>query len=78
MDKVKTRKQGNAIMVTLSKKLNIGEGEEFYITKEDDGTIALVPKVEDYFENAKQGQFVDEEDLIATNFTTKGQEMSDA
>ncbi|HEK6547131.1 AbrB family transcriptional regulator (plasmid) [Staphylococcus warneri] len=77
MDTVKTRKQGNAIMVTLSKKLNITEGQEFYITKEEDGTIALIPKVEDYFKNAKQGQFVDEEDVIAANFITEGQELND-
>lgn len=74
MEKVKARKQGNAIMVTLSKKFKVTEGQEFYTTKEDDGTIALIPKVEDYFKNAKQGQYVDEEDVIATNFTTKGQE----
>lgn len=77
MEKVKTRKQGNAIMITLSKKFNVTEGQEFYITKEDDGTIALIPKVEDYFKNAEQGQYVDEEDVIATNFTTKGQELID-
>ena len=52
MDKVKARKQGNAVMVTLAKKFNIPEGKEFYITQEKDGTISLIPKIKDYFEGA--------------------------
>ncbi|MFV5770088.1 type II toxin-antitoxin system PemI/MazE family antitoxin, partial [Mammaliicoccus sciuri] len=51
MDKVKTRKQGNAVMVTIAKKFNVPEGQEFYITKEADGTISLIPKIQDYFKD---------------------------
>lgn len=77
MDKVKTRKQGNAVMVTLAKKFDVPEGKEFYITKETDGTISLIPKVQDYFEDVTKGSFIDEEDSLAENFATVGIELDD-
>lgn len=77
MNKVKTRKQGNAIMITLSKKFNIPEGKEFYITEESDGTISLIPKVEDYFKDATAGAFIDDEDTLASNFKTVGSELDE-
>lgn len=77
MDKVKTRKQGNAVMVTLAKKFGIPEGKEFYITQEADGTISLIPKVQDYFEDVTQGYFIDEEDSLAKDFETVGSELDD-
>lgn len=77
MDKVKTRKQGNAVMVTLAKKFNIPEGQEFYITKEEDGTISLIPKVQDYFQGVGENEFVDEEDSLAANFKPVGSELDE-
>lgn len=77
MDKVKARKQGNAVMVTLAKKFNIPEGKEFYITQEKDGTISLIPKIKDYFEGAGENEFVDEEDTLATNFKPLGSELDE-
>lgn len=77
MDKVKTRKQGNAVMVTLAKKFNIPEGKEFYITQEKDGTISLIPKIKDYFEGVGENEFVDEEDTLATNFKPLGSELDE-
>ena len=77
MDKVKTRKQGNAVMVTLAKKFNVPEGQEFYITKEEDGTISLIPKIQDYFEDVEENEFVDEEDCLATNFQPVGSEVDE-
>lgn len=62
MDKVKARKQDNDIMVPLAKKFNVTEGQEFYVTKESDGIISLIPMVNDYFEDVTVGEFVDEED----------------
>lgn len=67
MDTVKTRKQGNAVMVTLASKFNVPEGKTYYIIKESDGTISLIPKIEDYFINAKENEFVDQEDELAKN-----------
>jgi len=77
MDKVKTRKQGNAVMVTLAKKFNVSEGQEFYITQEKDGTISLIPKIEDYFADVKKGEFIDDEDELAQNFTPTGSELDE-
>jgi len=77
MDKVKARKQGNAVMVTLAKKFNITEGQEFYIAKEEDGTISLIPKIQDYFEGVEENAFVDEDDSLATNFQPVGSELDE-
>ncbi|GAA3016426.1 type II toxin-antitoxin system PemI/MazE family antitoxin [Tetragenococcus solitarius] len=70
MDKVKARKQGNVVTVTLAKKFNVSEGQEFYITQEKDGTISLIPKIVDYFADVEAGEFVDDEDKLAQSFFT--------
>lgn len=75
MDKTKARKQGNAVTITLPKKFNVSEEQEFYITQEKDGTILLTPKIEDYFANVKKGGFVDTEDELAQGFVTTGSEL---
>ena len=43
---VKARKQGNSLMITLPKFLNVSEGTRFNARKLDDGTIELVPTQE--------------------------------
>lgn len=77
MEIVKARKQGNAVTITLASKFNIAEGQMFYISKEEDGTITLIPKIEDYFENAVEGQYIDEEDELAATFSTRGSELDE-
>lgn len=49
MISTKTRKQGNSLVITLPAKLGIKEGEKFNIIKKENGTVALIPKVEDFF-----------------------------
>ena len=77
MDTVKARKQGNAIMVTLASKLAVKEGQEFYYFKDEEGIISLIPKAEDFFQNAKKGEFVDDEDELSLNFVPSGSELDD-
>ena len=76
MDVVKARKQGNAVMVTLSQKFHVSVGQEFLIYKEDDGTITLIPKVADYFRDVKPGEFIDaENDELAAEYRPMGAEL---
>ncbi|WP_086315434.1 hypothetical protein A5821_002920 [Enterococcus sp. 7F3_DIV0205] len=75
MDTVKARRQGNAIMVTLSSKFAVKDGQEFFSYKDSEGIISLIPKVDDYFANAKPGEFTDSDDHLATDFTPKGIEL---
>jgi bifunctional DNA-binding transcriptional regulator/antitoxin component of YhaV-PrlF toxin-antitoxin module len=77
MEIVKARKQGNAIMVTLASKLGVKEGQEFYYYKDEEGVISLIPKAEDFFQNASQGEFIDSEDKLAINFSPEGKELND-
>ena len=77
METVKARKQGNAIMVTLASKLAVKEGQEFYYFKDEEGIISLIPKAEDFFKNAKKGEFMDEEDEFSLNFVPNGSELDD-
>lgn len=53
MKTVKTRKQGNAITVTVPKSLNIEAGKEYVVVKGENGSFVYVPKVEDIFEKAE-------------------------
>lgn len=78
MKKVKARKQGNALMVTLSSELNVSEGDEFYLYQDELGVITLIPKVADIFANVDSDDFddMDTED-IAKNFHPEGSEGHD-
>ncbi|MGH2143816.1 type II toxin-antitoxin system PemI/MazE family antitoxin, partial [Enterococcus faecalis] len=51
MTSTKTRKQGNSLVITIPATLGVKEGEEFVILRKNNGSIALIPKVEDFFEN---------------------------
>ncbi|MBO1307677.1 AbrB family transcriptional regulator [Enterococcus sp. 669A] len=77
MDTVKTRKQGNAVMVTIASKFDVQAGTTYYINKEEDGTIILIPKVEDYFADASTGEFIDDEDELAKNIEVKDSDLDD-
>lgn len=77
METVKARKQGNAIMVTLASKLAVKEGQEFYYYKDEEGIISLIPKAEDFFATATKGEFIDDEDDLATVFVPGGNELDD-
>ena len=57
MEIIKTRKQGNSVIITIPASLGVAEGEEFYLQRSDNGIISLVPKIRDYFENAKENEF---------------------
>ncbi len=74
METVKARKQGNSIMVTLSNRLSVKEGQEFFYCKDSEGIISLIPKVDDYFQDVKAAAFIDEEDKAVKNFSPRGNE----
>lgn len=57
MTTIKVRKQGNSIMITIPSSFGVKEGEEFFFIKNDNGAITMIPKIEDPFKNAKEGEF---------------------
>lgn len=57
MSAIKTRKQGNSIMITIPSSLGVKEGEEFFVIKKDNGAITLIPKVEDHFKEVTNGEY---------------------
>lgn len=63
MDTVKTRLQDDEVIVTLDHKFNIPAGKTFYICEEQNGTISLIPKVDDYFATAKENEFINEDEI---------------
>lgn len=75
MSTVKTRKQGNSIMVTIPSALGIEAGEEFFVIKKDNGAVSLIPKVANPFENAKDGEFYTPEENI--EYIPNGNELDD-
>ncbi|MCC5890244.1 MAG: AbrB family transcriptional regulator [Alkalibacterium sp.] len=49
---MKTRKQGNAIVLTVPTKFNIEPDQEFVAIKGEMGSITYVPKVKNIFKEA--------------------------
>lgn len=54
--KRKTKKQGNSLMINIPPEFNVEEGKEYYMMKDQNGIITLMPKIEDYFSNAEAGE----------------------
>ncbi|MGH2217175.1 type II toxin-antitoxin system PemI/MazE family antitoxin, partial [Enterococcus faecalis] len=48
-------------------------GEEFVILRKNNGSIALIPKVEDFFENTAEGEFYLPE--LAIDYSPSGGEV---
>lgn len=72
MEMTKTRKQGNATVITLASNLHVPVNKEFYICKFKDGAISLIPKLNDMFANVKPNQYKDADtDNLAKSYTPK-------
>lgn len=54
------RKQRNAVVITIPAKFKIKVGQKFYIIKDDDDTLRLIPETEDFFGKLDGGQGLDE------------------
>mgnify|MGYP003594815535 FL=1 len=54
---VNIQKQGDSFIIELPSALELKEGAEYFVEKQNDGTILLVPKIDDYFEMASEGEF---------------------
>ncbi|XJS10170.1 type II toxin-antitoxin system PemI/MazE family antitoxin [Aerococcaceae bacterium WGS1372] len=54
------RKQRNAVVITIPAKFKIKAGQKFYIVKDDDDTIRLIPETEDFFGQLEGGQGLEE------------------
>ncbi|BAK93780.1 putative uncharacterized protein [Tetragenococcus halophilus subsp. halophilus] len=59
MLKTKTRAQGRSIVVTLPAEdgATVFPGKEYLVSYGNDGTIVLIPKIEDPFANVTEGAF---------------------
>ena len=67
--KRKTRKQGNSVMINIPSEFKVEEGSEYSLVKKSDGTITLIPQIENYFDNATLGEFYEPlewDDIVAT------------
>ncbi|GMA45892.1 type II toxin-antitoxin system PemI/MazE family antitoxin [Tetragenococcus muriaticus] len=59
MLETKARAQGGSIVVTLpaEKGTTVFPGKKYLVSYGEDGTIVLVPKIEDPFANVTEGAF---------------------
>ena len=57
METSKTVKQGDSLVIVIPQSLGVAEGEEFYLLQSDSRIITLVPKIRNYFEDAKDGEY---------------------
>ncbi|MQS52579.1 type II toxin-antitoxin system PemI/MazE family antitoxin [Companilactobacillus mishanensis] len=64
---MKTRKQGNALVISIPSKFNIPEGVEYIAMKQEDGSLIFTPKSENIF-NSNKSEYQDlrpDEDYLA-------------
>lgn len=52
---VKSRKVGNSIAITIPREINIHENESYFITKDENGIIFLIPKIENVYQTLEDG-----------------------
>ncbi|TYV33110.1 type II toxin-antitoxin system PemI/MazE family antitoxin [Listeria monocytogenes] len=57
MLETKLRKQGNALMVTIPASLKQEEGQIYHVVQEVDGSIMLVPKRKNIYQNVEAGAY---------------------
>ncbi|WP_427814979.1 type II toxin-antitoxin system PemI/MazE family antitoxin (plasmid) [Enterococcus sp. 22-H-5-01] len=59
----KSRLQGSSVVVTLpsSNGIKPKENQEYIVVYSDDGTIMLVPKIDDPFTNEKDAEYYEKE-----------------
>lgn len=78
METVVTRKQGNAVAITLAKKLGIKPGKTYYLSKRKDGSIIMIPKAKDIFKDVKPQEYYDADtDNLVRNYHAEGNEKVD-
>lgn len=53
MASAKTRKVGNSIMISIPKELNPKSGKEYIFSKAKNGSIVMVPKIDNPFTSDK-------------------------
>jgi len=71
--KRKIVKEGNSFMINIPSEFNVSEDEEYSLIKKDNGTIVLIPEIENYFKNEKPGEFY--EPLEWGNIDSEGREL---
>lgn len=52
--KSNARKQRNAVVITIPAKFGIKAGQKFYIIKDEDDSLRLIPETEDFFERLNE------------------------
>lgn len=59
MLETRTRKQGRSVVVTLpaDETMNISVDKTYLVTYNQDGSVLLIPKIDNPFLQAKEGEF---------------------
>lgn len=72
---MKTRKQGNSLVISIPKKFGIEEGVEYMAIKGEDGAITFIPKEENFYKKAyKEGRDLRTEELFS-DMPPEGREL---
>ncbi|BDR57020.1 type II toxin-antitoxin system PemI/MazE family antitoxin [Xylocopilactobacillus apis] len=57
MKKVKAKKYGDSIIISLTNDLNIKPNQEFFLSKDEMGFITLIPVLSDLYSNVRSPNF---------------------
>ncbi|MFC5974867.1 type II toxin-antitoxin system PemI/MazE family antitoxin [Carnobacterium antarcticum] len=55
--KRKTFLVGDSLMINLPDELHVKENATYYFHKKENGAIVLIPEVDDYFKEVRDGEF---------------------
>lgn len=71
----RSRKQGSSVVVTLpsDKETKPEANKEYMVVYSEDGTIILVPKIDDPFKDTDTGEFYEED--VWNDLAPGGREM---
>lgn len=61
------------MMINIPSEFKVEEGSEYSLVKKSDGTITLIPQIENYFDNASLGELY--ESLEWDDIEATGREM---
>jgi len=71
--KCKTIRQNDSVMINIPDEFDIEAGKEYSLIKKDNGSIILIPGLENYFDNARSGEF--HEPLEWEDIDVEGREL---
>lgn len=57
MARVKAQKHGNSVIITMPSSFGIEDGTDFFLIQKNNGVMIMIPRIDNPFETAQEGEF---------------------